>query len=387
MGGIKRTTPASRRGRWFPTAGLCLALVLVLALAAPTRAEWCSCDLEGWSGPLVFDWSYNAKPAHLALILELGGSSRSGQALRDLAPERLPMGTAMRYDMAVRGGRYMATLLDQFNQVTPESALKFGEVHPDGLAWDPAGAIGYDFSRADQMIGLAKANSLTVRGHTLVWHGYLPEWVLAGTADQMEAVFSQHIARVVGRYREDKGADGKKTVAAWDVVNEPVNSDGQLRLYDDFWAKFGGPEGDQARQEFILKMFQAAHQADPEAKLFLNDFDCFVNQAKMDRVLALASWLKSAGAPIHGVGFQTHLTAVDTGIGAKVAETAQTLAALGLEMQITEMDVRFQDCQGSDETQAQVFAEVLRACLDAPNCTSFTLWGFTDRITWFEGCY
>ena len=377
--------PIPRARPWRFPGGLLIALALLLASAGPAWAdEWCSCDRRGWSGPLVFDRDYNPKPAHQALVGELGGSS--GGRLRSLAPEDLPMGTAMRYENVLAGGAYMATLLAQFNQVTPESALKFAEVHPDGLAWDPSSPVGYDFSRADQMIGLAAANSLTVRGHTLVWHGYLPDWVTTASAEQVQDIFREHILRVVGRYRDQRGADGQKTMAAWDVVNEAVNSEGRIRIHDDLWGKFGGEEGGPAKQEFIRQMFEAAHQADPEAKLFLNDFDCFVNQAKLERVLALAAWLKSVGAPLHGVGFQTHLTALDTGIGAKVGEVARALEALGLEMQITEMDVRFQDCQGSEESQAQVYAEVLRACLAAPNCTSFTLWGFTDAITWFEGC-
>ncbi len=365
---------------------LFLALFLIPAAAGPALCQWCSCDLEGWSGPLIFDRDYNPKPAYTALSRELGGVGDTNRGLRSLAPARLGIGTAMRYQAAIEGGRYMATLLPQFNQVTPESALKFGEVHPHGLAWDPAGQTGYDFSRADQLIGLAAANSLQVRGHTLVWHGFLPDWVMGASRDQITPIFTNHILRVVGRFRDRKGGDGQKTVVAWDVVNEAVNNDGELRLHDEFWGKFGGAEGEPAKLEFIREMFETAHRADPEARLFLNDFDCFTNQAKLDKVLALAAWLRDNGAPIHGVGFQTHLTATDLGIGAKVGEVARTLEAMGLEMQITEMDVRFQDCQGSEETQAQVYGEVLRACLMAGNCTSFTMWGFTDNITWFEGC-
>ena len=394
--GIRETRTGPRLSAWpkkavparFPGFPLFAILFLWLSLAAPGEApaQWCSCDRPGWSGPLIFDWEYRPKEAFKALSRELGGSGDSKTGLRTLAQGRLLLGTALRFEAVRSDRRYTEVLLPQFNLVTPESALKFDQIHPQGLASNPADPMGYDFSRADQLIGLAAANSLKARGHTLVWHGYLPEWVTQASADQLPAIFTNHILRVVGRYKDHRGADGTKTMIAYDVVNEAVNDEGQLRSYDGLWGKFGGTEAEPAKLEFIRLMFETAFQADPETKLFYNDFGCFTNKTKLDKVLSLAAWLKGVGAPIHGVGFQTHLTATDEGIGEKIRETARTLEAMGLEMQITEMDVRFQDCRGTEESQGQVYAEVLRECLGAANCTAFNLWGFTDRYTWFQGC-
>jgi len=261
---------------------------------------------------------------------------------------------------------YANTITREFNIITPENAMKFGPLSP---------AQGeYDFTEADAIVDFALENDLPVRGHVLVWTNQLPGWLLdrQWTRDELIEILRNHIFTVVGRYR------GK--IMAWDVVNETIADDGTFA--DNFWTNGIGPD-------YVEMAFRWAHEADPDALLFYNDFNAEGAGPKSDGVYTLVSGLVQNGVPIHGVGFEMHTTvdwAVDPAI---MLANMQRLGALGLEIHITEMDVRIPSPLAPDalERQAEIYRTAMQACLEAPNCNTFIIWGLSDAHSWIPWVY
>ncbi len=276
------------------------------------------------------------------------------------------MGTGLPFDDA----EYAGVLRREFGMMTPENAMKFGPLRPTRHA--------FDFEAADALVDFAAAHDMAVRGHTLVWHNQLPEWLTdtseaAWSREQLVEILEEHVATVVEHYR------GK--VVAWDVVNEAVEEDA---LRDNIWLRTIGPE-------YIAMAFEAAHEADPEALLFYNDYGAEGLGPKSDAVYALVEGLVEDGVPIHGVGFQMHVSTEWAPSAQDVAANMKRLADLGLEGHITEMDVRMPlpPTEEKLSQQARVYERMLNVCLDASNCSAFVTWGVTDRYSWipdvFEG--
>src|SRR5262249_24476989 len=168
---------------------------------------------------------------------------------------------------------------------------------------------------------------------------------------------------------------------AWDVVNEAVSdNNGQLRT-DSFWHQKIGPE-------YIAMAFQFAHEADPDAKLYYNDYSAEGSGAKSDAVFNLVSGLVNQGAPINGVGWQMHQINPFR-IQQAHRNNAARLAALGLEFSITEMDVRISLPTTAQELDGQALAyrDVVEFCLSQPNVKTLVTWGFTDKYSWIPGFF
>jgi endo-1,4-beta-xylanase len=308
----------------------------------------------------------------LALVVTAAGCTASAgrlperEPLRKLALERgLLIGAAVAPNPILREPAYAEVLKREFNVLTTENALKFGPVHP--------APDRYDWRGADAIVAFAEENGMAVRGHTLVWHRQLPAWVESGdwTREALIEVLREHITTVVGRYR------GR--IAAWDVVNEAVDDDGELR--DTIWLRAIGPE-------YIELAFRWAHEADPEALLFYNDYSAETMNHKSDAVYALAQELLDKGVPIHGVGLQMHVQ-LDRAPSLSAVETnMERLAALGLQVHITEMDVRLRDTKPQTlARQAEIYGDTLQLCLDTPSCTAFVLWGFADCHSWIPSSF
>ncbi len=262
--------------------------------------------------------------------------------------------------------QYAPILSREFNMLTAENAMKFASIRPARTA--------FDFSAADDIVDFAEAHEMAVRGHTLVWHQQVPSWITnaSWSREDLLAVLEQHIESVAGRYR------GR--VVAWDVVNEAVADDGSLR--ESIWLDVIGPE-------YISQAFRWAHEADPEASLFYNDYSAEGLGAKSDAVYELVEGLLEDGVPIHGVGLQMHVSTEFAPSAADVATNIERLGELGLEVHITEMDVRIPLPASDAELaqQADVYQTMLEVCLEAWNCTAFVLWGFTDRHSWIPGAF
>jgi endo-1,4-beta-xylanase len=283
-------------------------------------------------------------------------------ALRDLAATcGILIGTAVDHDALVGEPIYADTLRREFSGVTPENVMKWDAIHPTRSR--------YDFRRADALMAFAASNNLLVHGTTLVWHQQNPDWLANGrfTRDEMIGLLREHVDSVVGRYRG-------RQLASWDVVNEAFEGDGTLR--HTLWLERIGPD-------YLDLAFRFAHAADPTARLFLNDYDAEMIGAKSDAMYAFVAGMLARGVPIHGIGFQMHLHLGGIDLGS-FAANMQRFADLGLEVAITEMDVRI-ELPATPETlvtQAGVYNGVLNSCLGQPACRAFRTWGFTDRHSW-----
>jgi endo-1,4-beta-xylanase len=209
-------------------------------------------------------------------------------------------------------------IVAQFNQISPENALKWQSVHPS--------TDTYTFDEADKYVAFGEKHKMFILGHCLVWHSQVPRSVFEDaegkplTRDALLERMHDHIRTVVGRY--------KGRIGGWDVVNEALNEDGTMRQSQ--WYKIIG-------DDFILKAFQFAHEADPNAELYYNDYS-LENEAKRKGAIELMRKLKAAGAPITGIGLQGHLH-LDTPDAKTEAATIEAFAALGLKVNISELDV------------------------------------------------
>src|SRR5579859_1590693 len=284
--------------------------------------------------------------------------------LRLLAQARhFYVGTTVDVDALNTEPVYSATLVREFNMVTPEVSMKFSETEPQRDI--------YTFAKADSIVAFAQAHQMQVRGHNLVWYTDLPAWLTRGTftRDQLITILRNHIITEVTRYRGQ--------VNIWDVVNEAVGDNGALR--DSIWLRGIGPQ-------YIDMAFQWAHQANPQARLFYNDYGGEGLGRKSDAIYALVKGMLQRGVPVDGVGLQMHISLDRYPNPQDVLVNMQRLTALGLEVQITEMDVKTQDdarpMAAKLAAQAQLYGEMLHTCLSATRCTAFVMWGFTDAHSW-----
>jgi len=296
----------------------------------------------------------------------------AAQPLRQLAEERgIRIGTAVQSAL-LEEPIYAATLAREFNQVEPESEMKFGPIHP--------APHQYRFSPADTLVAFARRNRMAVRGHTLVWHRQQPAWVTEGrfTPAQLSTILHEHIRKVVGHYAG--------TVYAWDVVNESFREDGSLR--PTIW--FNSPGIGRYGTGYIEQAFRWAKEADPRALLFYNDYNAEDGNAKSDAIYQMAREFKTRGVPIDGVGLQMHLTTKIASL-LSVEANIRRLTELGLQIQITELDVRLPvDAAGTASVmdiakQAEIYGEIVSLCLKFSHCTAIQTWGVTDQYSWIPG--
>jgi endo-1,4-beta-xylanase len=256
---------------------------------------------------------------------------------------------------------YARTAATQLNFITPENEMK----------WDATEATRgvFNFDRADSILGFAAQNGLQVKGHTLVWHSQLPSWVTdIQDATELRNALINHITQVALHFR------GR--VIAWDVVNEGVADGGASLRPNVFFQLLGA--------RYIDDAFIAAHAADPYARLYYNDYGAEGKGAKSDAVYALVQGMLARGVPIHGVGLQMHTGPTDTSpSAADVASNMQRLAALGLDVMITEMDVQI--CTSDLQTQSRRFHDVVAGCVAQPFCRAVSVWGIPDKYSWRNG--
>jgi endo-1,4-beta-xylanase len=262
-----------------------------------------------------------------------------------------------------RDRRYAEVLAREFDTATTENALKFGVL-------SKARGV-YDFAPADAIVEFAMAHGMDVRGHVLVWYAQLPDWIVRGRlgASELADVLTNHVTTVVSRYA------GR--IAVWDVVNEAVSEDGTLR--DNVWLRTIGPE-------YIDLAFRAARQADKGARLFYNDYGIEAGAWHSDAVLELLQRLLTGNTPVDGVGLQLHLDLERLPDLGRLGDSMQRLGALGLDVHVTECDVRMtvheRPTPGQLTTQASVYRDVVQAGVSVPACQALSVWGFTDRHSW-----
>jgi len=272
---------------------------------------------------------------------------------------------------------YADTLRSEFSQVEPENAMKFGPIHPRPNS-DPN---PFDFRAADDLVSFAQQNGMKVRGHTLLWHQQLSPWltegIKAGTFDAaaLNSILQNHIRMVMKHY------SGK--VYAWDVVNEAFNEDGTMR-HTPWYDQPGIGVADQ-KTAYIEQAFRWAHEADPAAKLFYNDYDTEQVNAKSDAIYQMASDFKSRGVPLSGIGFQLHVNLKfnDAQKLASFAANLKRFSDRGLEIHITELDVALDSPDPVNlAAQGELYHKIAQICLQTPACKLIQTWGFTDKYSW-----
>jgi endo-1,4-beta-xylanase len=274
-------------------------------------------------------------------------------------------------------------ILQQFNSMTPENAMKMGPIHPLQNEYNWAGA--------DSIAAFAKRNGLKLRGHTLCWHNQAPRWFFTDTAgktvskDTLLARLKEHITTVVSRY--------KGTIYAWDVVNEVISDAPETYFRNSEFYKICG-------EEFVAKAFEYAHAADPDALLFYNDYN-EISASKRAKIIKMIKGLKEADVPIHGIGLQGHW-AINEPSREQLDSTLSEFASLGLKIQVTELDIsvypkehnarerRSEDASTAftkekEDKQIAIYKlcfELFRKYKDA--ITGVTFWNISDRSSWLD---
>lgn len=300
-------------------------------------------------------------------------------SLRFQAPIDLKVGTALSPAPLSQDRSYADFAASQFNSITPENEMKWETIHPAQTV--------YNFSPAETIVSFASAHGQMVRGHTLLWHSQNPAWVTqaAWTCEEARAVLQDHITTVVGHFRGE--------IYQWDVANEIFHDpwdQGGVRLRIDQNPFLRACAEDPVA--LIEDAFRWAHEADPGAVLFLNDYNVEGINAKSDAYYALAQQMLADGVPLGGFGLQAHL-GLQYGFDTSLQDNMKRFDALGLQTSITEADVRMptygQDNPSEEQLaeQAARYGALLQACLDVPGCHSFTVWGFSDRYSWVPGTF
>jgi endo-1,4-beta-xylanase len=261
--------------------------------------------------------------------------------------------------------RYGSTVAREFNYLTAEYEMKWAAIE--------ATKGSSDFSAGEAIVSFARGQGMDVKGHALLWHQALPPWVGGLSPSDLRAAVATHIREVAGHFR------GR--VHAWDVVNEAVSDDGVNLRETVFKQKLG--------DGYIAEAFRLAHEADPGALLFYNDYGGEGSSAKSNRIYDLVRALLADGVPIDGVGLQMHVSANGRPGDGSIAANMQRLAGLGLRVHISEMDVKVNGVAGTTavklEAQKAAYKSIVAVCLAEPRCEAVTFWGVSDAHTWITG--
>ena len=326
------------------------------------------------------------------LMAGLAAHAQTPAALKDVFKGYFHVGAALNQaqfeERDARGGTIVRT---QFDTISPENVLKWESVHPRPDA--------YAFDAPDRYVAFGEKNHMFIVGHTLVWHSQVPAWVFQNAKgepldrDGLLQRMHDHIRTVVGRY--------KGRIGGWDVVNEALNEDGTLRQTP--WLKIIG-------EDYLLKAFEYAHEADPKAELYYNDYSV-ENQAKRNGAVELLKKLKAGGAAVTAIGLQGH----DKMEWPTIEQQDATILAfqqLGIKVNITELDIdvlpaasqqRTADVGLSVEAQAKLnpyagglpdtvqqalarrYADLFAVfCKYRGTISRVTFWGVTDGDSWLN---
>ena len=316
----------------------------------------------------------------IATICQPSSAQDPAKGLKDYYTSYFPMGVAIRPQSVT--GPEAALIVKHFESVTAENAMKMGPIHPkeNEFFWKDADAI----------VDFAASNKLKIRGHTLCWHNQTPSWLFKDekgndvTKDVLLKRLKDHITTVVSRYK------GK--VYTWDVVNEVIDDDDSKYFRESPWYKICG-------EEFVEKAFEYAHEADPNALLFYNDYNT-ESAGKRDRIYKMLKVLLDKKIPIHGVGLQAHWS-IFSPTEQELRQSIEKFSSLGLQVQFTELDISVYPSEHSrrerraDESdsftpemeskqikQYEMAFKVFREYKD--KITSVTFWNVSDKSSWLD---
>ncbi|KIJ22992.1 glycoside hydrolase family 10 protein [Sphaerobolus stellatus SS14] len=386
----------------------------IAAFAAPAlaqSAEWGQCGGQGWTGPTtcvagttcVFSNPYysqclpgtavptvtptetptptptstpttTAKPSSSSTATGTGGAAPTAVIGAATGPglNKYAQAAGLKYfgsatdNPELTDQPYIAILsnTNEFGQITPGNSMKWDATEPTQNT--------FTFSGGDAILNLAKGNGQILRAHNLVWYSQLPSWVTSGswTNATLTAAMTNHISNVAGHYKGE--------VYCWDAVNEPFNDDGTFRT-DVFYNTIG--------QSYIATALQAARKADPNAKLYINDYNIEGPGAKSTAMINLVTSLKAQGVPIDGIGVQGHLIVGELPSG--IEQNLAAFAALGVEVAITELDIRMTlpSTPALLAQQQKDYQTVVAACKAVSACVGITIWDYTDKYSWVPATF
>ncbi|MFI5133724.1 MAG: endo-1,4-beta-xylanase [Chitinophagales bacterium] len=329
-------------------------------------------------GLIVLEYSSPVKTQNNSLSTTIDSS----KGLKDFYKNYFPIGVAV--GPSNLSGDEAQLILQQFNSLTPENAMKMGPIHPEENR--------YFWNDADSIVDFAQRHGLKVRGHNLCWHNQTPRWLFkdsSGKNVSKEVLLQRlkdHITTVVNRYK------GK--IYAWDVVNEAISDDSTQFLRNSLWYQICG-------EDFIAKAFEYAHAADPNAILFYNDYNT-EHPDKRERIYKMLKKLLDAGVPVQGIGLQAHWS-INSPTQEELEKSIDLFSSLGLKVQITELDISVyagrqggQIIQGQRDTTSSFTPEMEQQQLDQykmafeafrkykKQITGVTFWNVSDRHSWLD---
>lgn len=314
--------------------------------------------------------------ALLALPLALVACKRAASAELPLPPAR-PLKSLAPFSVGVcakspqfEDPAWVELVTAQFSQLTPEWEMKMEYILADGLD-------RFRFDGPDTIAAFAKHYGLRLHGHTLIWYAQGEQAFAGLDRARFTTAFDRYIATVAGRYRGQ--------VVSWDVVNEPVTDEGS-ELRDCHWSRMLGLDG------YMIRAFHKARAADPNAVLFLNDYNLENTPRKGATFLKLVERLMKAGAPIGGIGSQSHL---DIRIPAgQIRAFFRDAASLGLPIHVSELDASLRSGERVDlrsraqriEQQTARVGELAEAFMALPERQrfAFSVWGARDTDSWLR---
>jgi endo-1,4-beta-xylanase len=319
--------------------------------------------------PFTYGWdtrslAAGAAPTLTARAYDAAKNATTSTPVSVVVSRRVPLGAAVSWNGLSGDAAYQSAFLKYYDSMTPETAMKWDAIEPQ---------VGvFDYSSADKLVSYASQHGKLLRGHVLVWGSALPAWLTgrAWTPDDLRAVLKRHIQTVIGHYR------GK--VRVWDVVNEAWNWDGTYR--QNFWYQNLGPS-------YVEDAFRWAHEADPTAKLFYNDYSAERTNTKSNDIYAMLQDFKARGVPVDGVGFEAHAWRDWLASESDLSSNLTRFGNLGLDVELTEMDVKTSELSGTtvDEKlsqEADIYGRYARFCRSVPACKRLTVWGVGDAASW-----
>ncbi|KAH8651577.1 glycoside hydrolase superfamily [Tricladium varicosporioides] len=254
----------------------------------------------------------------------------------------------------------------EWGQITPGNTQKWDSIEPSPNT--------FSFTKGDVISALAQKNSQLLRCHNLVWFQQLPAWVTGGTWTNatLTAALKNHVTNEVTHY--------KGQCYSWDVVNEALEANGTFRN-SVFFRIIG--------ESYIKIAFDAAAAADPDVKLYYNDFSIENPSKKTTAALNIVKSLKASGTKIDGVGLQSHFIVGSTPSKAVQIANLESFTALGVEVAITELDVRMQlpSTAAASTQQSTDYQNTVEACVAVKNCVGVTVWDFDDKYSWVPSTF
>jgi endo-1,4-beta-xylanase len=279
-----------------------------------------------------------------------------------------PIGVAINYQEFTSNPVHVSIADRQFNSFTAENIFKPAYLHPE--------AETFYWQDADALVAYCQSHNKRLHGHTLIWHNQLPLWITEyqGGNDDFEQMFKKHIQTIVLHF--------KGRIASWDVVNEAFNEDGTLR--NSIWRQKLG-------DSYIEKAFIYAHEADPCASLFYNDYNLESNITKRNSVLQYFNNIRIRNIQVDGIGLQMHVS-LENPETTQIGEAFQAVTQQGFKLHLSELDISTHPLELSEnmlERQADYLGKIVYHYQQIPAQYQYgiTFWGLSDKDSWIRSFY